>query len=396
MSLAGLVASSLWLTSSTISALTTCPGFPGYCSEAFPGSFCNVVCSRGRNNVPLCQEDGTWTDIPRCIEHDPGVEEQVPGLCPGIPGYCAVGYINTQCKFDCYTGPDVDSICTADGTWAPYPTCEGDLRETQDGCDGCPGPLGEKRNRTAEAIIASNTVSDRRVPKIVGDTEGRKTVPSFAGNINIGPVEEKPVERVNQRLPPTTKTTTSRSPPAPVKRKPIVSTFRQPGGESLLASNRQPSSRQPVSRQPVSRQPVSGQPVSRQPVSRQPVSRQSLQARKPEVKVTTAPPAGPTLSLFDRIKARARGSSTAPTQSPRERAPSLFAEPSRNPPASRGAPAPYQANSRFGVFDEVRLAVPGQQQAANSVQAFPAVPRGSSSRGQPQPYGEFQTVSLQG
>ena len=85
MSLAGLVASSLWLTSSTISALTTCPGFPGYCSEAFPGSvrmpvathvnnhdmvyanlineminffspqFCNVVCSRGRNNVPLCQ-----------------------------------------------------------------------------------------------------------------------------------------------------------------------------------------------------------------------------------------------------------------------------------------------------------------------------------------------------
>ena len=84
MSLAGLVASSLFLTSSTISALTTCPGFPGYCSEAFPGSvrmpfatyinyhdiyanmideiinfflpqFCNVVCSRGRNNVPLCQ-----------------------------------------------------------------------------------------------------------------------------------------------------------------------------------------------------------------------------------------------------------------------------------------------------------------------------------------------------
>ena len=26
---------------------------------------------------------------------------------------------------------------------------------------------GEKRNRTAEAIIASNTVSDRRVPKVM-------------------------------------------------------------------------------------------------------------------------------------------------------------------------------------------------------------------------------------
>jgi len=367
------------LLASPSSALTTCPGFPGYCSEAFPGSFCNVVCSRGRNNVPLCQEDGTWTDIPRCIEHDPGVEEQVPGLCPGIPGYCAVGYINTQCKFDCYTGPDIDSICSADGTWAPYPTCEGDLRETQDGCDGCPGPLGEKRNRTAEAIVASNTVSDRRVPKIVGDSEGRKTVPSFAGNINIGPVETKPVERENQRLRPTPKTTTSRSPPAPVKRKPIVSTFRQPGGGSLLASNRRP--------EPSSRQPV--QP--RQPDSRQ-----------PETTVTAAPPAGPTLSLFDRIKARARGSSTAPTQSPRERAPSLFAEPSPTRARPVANPAPYQANSRFGVFDEVRLAVPGQQQPPNSGQAFPAVPRGSSPPGaaqpygQPQPYGEFQTVSLQG
>merc|ERR1711974_269497 len=184
---------------------------------------------------------------------------------------------------------------------------------------------------------------------IVGDSEGRKTVPSFAGNINIGPVETKPVERENQRLRPTPKKTTSRSPPAPVKRKPIVSTFRQPGPT-----------------------------------------------------VTAAPPAGPTLSLFDRIKARARGSSTAPTQSPRERAPSLFAEPSPTRARPVANPAPYQANSRFGVFDEVRLAVPGQQQPSNSGQAFPAVPRGSSSPGaakpygQPQPYGEFQTVSLQG
>ncbi len=33
----------------------TCPGFPGYCSESFPGQTCVVVCSKGRNNVPLCQ-----------------------------------------------------------------------------------------------------------------------------------------------------------------------------------------------------------------------------------------------------------------------------------------------------------------------------------------------------
>merc|ERR1712110_312998 len=116
MALVLAVASALLLLASTISALTTCPGFPGYCSEAFPGSFCNVVCSRGRNNVPLCQEDGTWTDIPRCIEHDPGVEEQIPGLCPAIPGYCSDGYLGQQFKFTCSFGPNIDSSCSQDGT----------------------------------------------------------------------------------------------------------------------------------------------------------------------------------------------------------------------------------------------------------------------------------------
>ena len=47
LSLASLVPSSL--------GLITCPGFPGYCSESFPGQSCNVVCGFGRNNVPLCQ-----------------------------------------------------------------------------------------------------------------------------------------------------------------------------------------------------------------------------------------------------------------------------------------------------------------------------------------------------
>jgi hypothetical protein len=33
----------------------TCPGFPGYCSESYPGDTCLVVCAFGRNNVPECQ-----------------------------------------------------------------------------------------------------------------------------------------------------------------------------------------------------------------------------------------------------------------------------------------------------------------------------------------------------
>ena len=51
-------------------AMTTCPGFPGYCSESFPGQTCVVVCSKGRNNVPLCQasawvtqDDVLWTKL---------------------------------------------------------------------------------------------------------------------------------------------------------------------------------------------------------------------------------------------------------------------------------------------------------------------------------------------
>jgi hypothetical protein len=135
------------------------------------------------------------------------VEEQIPGTCPSIPGYCAQGFLNTPCKFDCVTGADIDSICTKDGTWAPYPTCTGDLRETRDGCDGCPGPAGGKRNRTAEAIISRNMVSDRRVPKIIGNNSGRKNVPSFAGNINIG--------KLNPAQRPSTQNRFSQRRPAP-------------------------------------------------------------------------------------------------------------------------------------------------------------------------------------
>merc|ERR1712158_293416 len=50
-------------------------------------------------------------------------------------------------------GPHIRSTCTPDGTWEPYPTCQDDPRETQDGCNPCPGPLGKARNRTAEASV---------------------------------------------------------------------------------------------------------------------------------------------------------------------------------------------------------------------------------------------------
>merc|ERR1712088_357078 len=121
---------------------------------------------------------------------------------------------NTRCTFDCTTGKDINSLCSLDGTWEPYPTCNGDLRETRDGCDGCPGPVGAARNGTAEAIQNRNTASDRRVPKIISNNGERKTVPSFAGNINIGVIDQNQKNRFNnqQRPGPAARPTTS-SPP---------------------------------------------------------------------------------------------------------------------------------------------------------------------------------------
>lgn len=55
----------------------------------------------------LSQADGTWTDIPRCIEHDPGVEEQKTDYCPGVPGYCSLDLPGGLCTFECPLGPDI-------------------------------------------------------------------------------------------------------------------------------------------------------------------------------------------------------------------------------------------------------------------------------------------------
>ena len=58
--------------------------------------------------------------------HQPGVQVGGSG---DEPSYDDVDIDNLPffhffCRFDCYTGPDINSICTADGTWSPYPTCE--------------------------------------------------------------------------------------------------------------------------------------------------------------------------------------------------------------------------------------------------------------------------------
>ena len=111
----------------------------------------------------IFKEDGTWTDVPRCIEHEPGEPKQVTDGCPGVPGYCSLDYPGGVCEFDCLNGTDIRSECTEDGTWDPYPTCDGDIREKKDGCDPCPGPFGGPRDRKAEAKAGNKNRENIRV-----------------------------------------------------------------------------------------------------------------------------------------------------------------------------------------------------------------------------------------
>jgi len=264
---------------------------------------------------------------------------EIPGVCPGIPGYCSQTFLYQRCKFDCREGEDIDSICTADGTWSPYPTCQGDLRDTRDGCDGCPGPKGGLRNRTAEILVNQNTVSDKRVPKIVKNDGGRKTVPSFAGNINIGRVvfEEK---TTTVRPVPTIKRTTTRLPPS-VKRTPIQSTIRRLG--------------------------------------EQPQQQQTGEQRQQQ---QTGGQSG--LSLFDQIKNKISGSQQSEKTTFRQQSEKKTKPTFRSPQAP---PASFQtAGQTFGVFQAVDL---GGGPSPS--------PSSSPQQGKQEDFfGEFKTVNLQG
>jgi len=366
----------------------TCPGFPGYCSESFPGQTCVVVCSRGRNNVPLCQADGTWTDIPRCIEHDPGVPTQVTGVCPGISGYCSESFIGQRCNFACSIGPQINSLCSQDGTWIPYPTCIGDLRETQDGCVACPGPNGRPRNRTAEAvlgIVSHNPVPVNKVTQGV-DAQGRVVRPTFSGNQAFGavasPQQPQPVQRQ----------------PAPVPQAPV---FREQTSQA-------PVFREQTSQAPVFREPQPQPPVFReqpQPQPQPPVFReQPQQAFAPQV----APhgvrqPTGfspEQQSIIQKFSAQVEGFPRGQIQEPRQLPPPNFQ--SLGTPAPRGPrpdpvfPRPDQDS--FGPFEVVQ---PPEENAVDigPLTAFPAIPVGSpqelqKARERPSAFGPFQLVDL--
>ena len=45
--------------------------------NGWPAMNNNSLVFMGGHNPVFLQDDGTWTDIPRCVDHEPGVEEQV-------------------------------------------------------------------------------------------------------------------------------------------------------------------------------------------------------------------------------------------------------------------------------------------------------------------------------
>ena len=183
-------------------------------------------------------------------------------MCPGITGYCAEAFLHQRCNFLCDSGKRIDSKCTQDGTWEPYPTCPGDLRETKDGCNPCPGPFGGARNRTLEGLhsrpkaeiarrvkvqqqaletrfLGINSGSKQTRPSNTINTGNRVVRPTFAGSLAFGAISSSssksqtnipnrsntnsfiPPQPKRQQLPP------APTPPAPVTRAP-VSSFRQP------------------------------------------------------------------------------------------------------------------------------------------------------------------------
>jgi len=335
-------------TTSFASAIT-CPGFPGYCSESFPGQTCVVVCAKGRNNVPLCQEDGTWTDIPRCVEHEPGVEIQIPGLCPGIAGYCSEGYKDERCTFTCDVGPNIDSVCTQDGTWEPYPTCAGDLREVQDGCNPCPGPLGADRNRTAEAILGTGP-SKTRKPK---DQRGQDRIvrPTFAGNQVFGTLDTRQKAAAAQ--------------PAPRAPAPAATTPRSVMLKSAFTTAARPSMRMPAPTQRTQPRQQQQQQQQFRPQFQQPEFQNQVQ---------------PTTNQFQPMR---RPQVQQPMRRPQQqfvRQPQM--QPQQRQPMQQQRPQQQNSNSLFNgfgrlpsSFQTLPTSVQGQQQQQPQPQARPANPR---------------------
>ena len=192
--------------------------------------------------------------------------------------------MHQRCNFRCDSGKLIDSKCTQDGTWEPYPTCPGDLRETKDGCNPCPGPIGGPRNRTLEAHSRPRAEIAKRVkdqqaalenrflgingggrkqtrPSNTIDTGNRVVRPTFAGSQAFGALSS-----TNFNIPNRSTNNPNRSPNSPNRSN--VQSFIPPQNQ----------------RQKIPQAPTPPAPAPQRPASsfRQETSRPSSRPQQPQ------------------------------------------------------------------------------------------------------------------
>merc|ERR1712106_949250 len=221
---------------------------------------------------------------------------------------------------------------------------------------------------TAEAIIGSNTVSDRRVPKIIRNYGGRKNIPSFAGNINIGRVnpEEKPAtqNRFNQQRP----TQRVTSPPTQARRnnQNFQTNFNQRKPQRQFpqrTQQQQPQQQQSFDRglNPFSPDTEPSQPLSIFKQVKNRINKEKAQEAKPTTRTTEQPSLSPSQQrIRDRIlKQRQQQAQDIANILSQESVESTSEQSSfRQSPQQKILPNPSSANAAasFGVFEEVNLA----------------------------------------
>ena len=269
--------------------------------------------------------------------------------------------------------------------------------------------------------MSRNTASDRRVPKIITNNGERKSVPSFAGNINIGRLEPQDT-RFNQAARPRPVPTTTTSRPSafnnfqnngrnqfggqprnqqqqfqqPQQQPQPQFQQRQPQFQQNQQQFQQPQQNQPQFQQ----QQPQFQPQSQfqQPLQRQPQPQQQPQPQPQQ------PNSVQGQSIFDQIKARINREKAAKknilknqqnTPPPQPQQSFRQPQPQPQPQQNFRQPQPsFQPQNNFGVFEAVNLSS-GPNPSPSPVPAVPSRSFESRQAGNEAFFGVFPEVNLQ-
>merc|ERR1712079_349610 len=184
-----------------------------------------------------------------------------------------------------------------------------------------------------------NTASDRRVPKIIADNGERKTVPSFAGNINIGVIDTQKDRFNSQQRPGPAARPSTTSPPR---------NFNNFQNQNFRQQPRQQTRPQQFPQQQQRQQ----QQFQQQQPQRQP--QQQFQQQQPQ-RQPASPGPNKQLSLFEQIKQRTNRekqlkNQIVEKQIEKERQEEILRQQQQAQPQQS-----FQNLGSFGVFEAVDL-----------------------------------------